>query len=86
MQYNFFINKHFADSYGQLIFDDPHRNYSSGVFRILGELRGQTKDDDPFAPAKRRFNGEGSMGNGGAMRITPLAIYYINEKVDTFNV
>jgi ADP-ribosylglycohydrolase len=37
-------------------------------------LRAQ-KFEDPFGPAKEQFNGGGSYGNGGAMRVAPLALF-----------
>lgn len=44
------------------------------IYRIVE----QEKVDYVFA-AKRLFDGEGSLGNGAAMRITPLALFYYQD-------
>lgn len=65
--------------------NDPNRNYGSNTAEVLKELHKQTKEDDHFAPAKALFNGNGSFGNGGAMRIAPLALYYFYEREKEFD-
>jgi poly(ADP-ribose) glycohydrolase ARH3 len=34
---------------------------------------------DPVTPAREQFDGTGSMGNGGAMRVHPVALYAYAE-------
>jgi len=34
---------------------------------------------DPFQPAKQQFDGQGSYGNGGAMRICPAALFAFKD-------
>ena len=36
-------------------------------------------EERPFEPAKLQFGGEGSEGNGAAMRIAPIAIFAYND-------
>ncbi len=37
-----------------------------------------------FQPAKEQFNGEGSYGNGAAMRISPLGLYFVADDMKEF--
>lgn len=55
-------------------FNNPRRGYGAQVVDIFHKLRAQ-KFEDPFGPAKEQFNGSGSYGNGGAMRVAPLALF-----------
>lgn len=55
-------------------FNNPRRGYGQQVVDIFHKLRAQ-KFEDPFGPAKEQFNGSGSYGNGGAMRVSPLALF-----------
>lgn len=41
---------------------------------MFAKLR-ESKYEDPFGPAKAQFNGAGSYGNGGAMRIAPAGVF-----------
>ena len=53
---------------------DPYRQYGYGMVRLLPHL-----DEDPgnFATyARALFNGEGSLGNGSAMRVAPLGAFF----------
>jgi ADP-ribosylglycohydrolase len=50
-----------------------HRGYGSGALRVLGLIRAGT----PWSTAaSSAFGGEGSCGNGAAMRIAPLGAYF----------
>jgi ADP-ribosylglycohydrolase len=52
---------------------EPYRGYGVGAFTILHQIRQGT----PWAEAAGGvFNGEGSCGNGAAMRIAPLGAYF----------
>ena len=42
--------------------------------------------DDPYKPAREAFDGKGSYGNGGAMRIVPAPLFGYNMEVDALNV
>ncbi len=50
------------------------RGYGQHVVDVFEKLRAQ-KFADPFKPAKNQFNGTGSYGNGGAMRVSPVALF-----------
>lgn len=64
------IAKRFVKSY----YEEPNRGYGMGVVTVFQKLRGN-KFIDIESPAKEQFNGQGSWGNGGAMRIAPIALF-----------
>ncbi|XP_076249870.1 ADP-ribosylhydrolase ARH3 [Calliopsis andreniformis] len=64
------LAKRFVKSYYQ----EPNRGYGPAVVTVFEKLRGN-KFTDILGPAKNQFNGQGSWGNGGAMRITPIALF-----------
>ena len=52
---------------------DHTRGYGAGAITVLMKI----KDGDPWdKPAKEAFYGEGSLGNGAAMRICPIGLLY----------
>jgi ADP-ribosylglycohydrolase len=52
---------------------EPNRGYGAGAFTILRQIRQGT----PWREAARSaFGGEGSRGNGAAMRVAPLGAYF----------
>ena len=59
-------------------FSDPKYGvglgYGAHVVNVFRKLRARNFED-PFGPAKEQFNGSGSYGNGGAMRVAPLALF-----------
>lgn len=48
--------------------------YGQHVVEVFEKLRAQ-KFSDPTKPASEQFNGSGSYGNGGAMRVAPVALF-----------
>lgn len=44
------------------------------MLKVFQKLRGN-KFADIVSPAKEQFNGQGSWGNGGAMRVAPIALF-----------
>ena len=48
------------------------------VFKLLQECDSL----DTFGPAKRQFDGKGSYGNGGAMRISPAGLFANRKSYD----
>ncbi|XP_069679686.1 ADP-ribosylhydrolase ARH3-like [Periplaneta americana] len=64
------VAKRFVKEY----FNEPRRGYGQNVIDVFHKLRGR-KFDDPFGPAREQFDGTGSFGNGGAMRVAPLALF-----------
>ena len=59
---------------------DPHRGYGPGIGNVFAGLRELDQKEalnlESFTqPAAAQFNGNGSHGNGGAMRVSPAALY-----------
>lgn len=65
------LAQNFADEY----FKEPFRGYSNRSAVIFKKLK-ENKCKDLTKPARERFLGAGSYGNGGAMRVAPIALYY----------
>jgi hypothetical protein len=59
--------------------------YGGHVVQVFHKLRAQ-KFKDPFGPAKEQFNGAGSYGNGGAMRVAPLALFCHSDYKELINL
>ncbi|XP_028251244.1 ADP-ribosylhydrolase ARH3 [Parambassis ranga] len=53
----------------------PGRGYGSGVIQVLKKLS-SPQLSDVYQPARDQFNGRGSFGNGGAMRVAPFALAF----------
>lgn len=68
--YLFFFLHRFTENY----LDQPERGYGGGVVSVFTQLK-ESNYQDVFVPAKKQFDGEGSYGNGGAMRIAPAALF-----------
>ncbi|XP_028140272.1 ADP-ribosylhydrolase ARH3 [Diabrotica virgifera virgifera] len=66
-----FLARLFVNEY----FKEPKRGYGQSIVDVFRKLK-NTKYEDVFKPAKEQFLGEGSFGNGGAMRIAPVALYF----------
>lgn len=56
---------------------DPRRGYGSGTTEVLRLVRAGV---DPHAAARTLFAGQGSQGNGAAMRIAPVAVLYAADR------
>ncbi|XP_071448801.1 ADP-ribosylhydrolase ARH3-like [Hetaerina americana] len=65
------LAKRFVKEY----FNQPRRGYGMNVIDVFAKLR-MTKCKDPLGPAREQFGGTGSYGNGGAMRIAPIALFF----------
>lgn len=59
-------------------FKEPKRGYGQNVVEVFHKLR-NTNYADIYKPASEQFWGSGSYGNGGAMRIAPVALYYYDN-------
>jgi poly(ADP-ribose) glycohydrolase ARH3 len=55
---------------------DPSRGYGAGTLEVLASWRQGVPVD---AAARRLFGGEGSLGNGAAMRIAPVAVLFADS-------
>lgn len=60
-------------------FSEPNRGYGANVVEVFQKLR-NNKFSDIYKPAKEQFGGSGSYGNGAAMRIAPIALYFYNDE------
>lgn len=55
---------------------DPSRGYGPAMHRVLNAIR----EGQPWAEVTRReFSGQGSWGNGAAMRVGPLGAYFAED-------
>jgi ADP-ribosylglycohydrolase len=55
---------------------EPHRGYGRAAHELLQRIR----DGEPWEPVARGlFNGQGSMGNGAAMRAAPIGAYFADD-------
>lgn len=59
---------------------EPWRGYGGGAFRMLGAVVGGADWRDAV---QSMFGGQGSFGNGSAMRIAPLAGYFAEDDCAT---
>lgn len=64
------LGRAFADAY------DPRRGYGSGTTEVLRLVRSGVH---PHDAARSAFEGKGSLGNGAAMRVAPVAVRYAND-------
>lgn len=74
----FYITKKIFYRFVSSYFSEPDRKYGQVTSIVFHKLR-NTKFSDIWLPAKEQFNGEGSFGSGGAMRITPLALFFYSS-------
>jgi poly(ADP-ribose) glycohydrolase ARH3 len=63
----------FQDEY----FREPNRGYGGNVRTVFEASRDKIYTDI-YEGAARQFDGQGSYGNGGAMRIVPAALFGYN--------
>ena len=59
-------------------FRDRHRGYGAAVGTVFERLRDENPEDVTL-PARSQFDGQGSYGNGAAMRISPVALFSQNS-------
>lgn len=69
-----FLARLFVNEY----FKEPRRGYGEGVVEVFHKLK-NSKFEDIYKPASEQFLGAGSFGNGGAMRIAPIALYFYDN-------
>lgn len=66
------LARRFADAYDA----DPYRNYGPSMHGVLRAIH----DGEPWRDVtKRQFDGQGSWGNGAAMRVAPLGAYFADD-------
>lgn len=71
-------NRSMAQEFMEEYFRDPHRGYGAAVGTVFGRLRDENPEDVTL-PARSQFDGQGSYGNGAAMRISPVALFSQNS-------
>jgi poly(ADP-ribose) glycohydrolase ARH3 len=64
------LGRAFADAH------NPRRGYGAGTTEVLRLVRSGLSPQDAACSA---FGGEGSQGNGAAMRVAPLAVLYADD-------
>jgi len=65
-----------ARRFAQRFSEEPNRGYGRGAFGLLEDFRrGVTWRD----AAPQLFDGQGSMGNGSAMRVGPIGAYFADD-------
>ena len=70
---------HMAKTLAEYHAREPHRGYGAGAVRLFAELRRGRRWEDASAAL---FGGQGSFGNGGAMRIAPAALIRYRDPKD----
>ena len=65
-----------AATFAQNYADEPHRGYGGGAHEILTAV---SRGGHWRTVAAAVFDGEGSMGNGAAMRAAPLGAYFADD-------
>ncbi|XP_077502110.1 ADP-ribosylhydrolase ARH3-like isoform X3 [Amblyomma americanum] len=52
--------------------------YGNAVRDVFRKLKNNNYED-PYKPAQEQFGGRGSYGNGAAMRVAPVALFYMDD-------
>lgn len=73
--------KDLATNFVQEYYKNPRRGYGEAVQAVFVKLQ-KSKIIDPLAPAREQFDGLGSYGNGGAMRIAPITLLCHNKSAE----
>lgn len=71
------VQEHLGDTFAKNFYQEPYRGYASGpptIFETVKRLQ------MPYVEvAKKLFDGKGSFGNGAAMRIAPIGVFFYND-------
>ncbi len=63
---------------------DPERGYGAGISRLVNSWRAGI---DALSASQAQFNGLGSYGNGAAMRVAPVSLFFtLNETKELFKM
>lgn len=73
-QYGTVDQERLADSFAEQY--DPSRGYGPAMHQLLRSIRA---GQDWHKAANNQFEGQGSFGNGAAMRIAPLGAFFAND-------
>ncbi|XP_021348627.1 poly(ADP-ribose) glycohydrolase ARH3-like isoform X2 [Mizuhopecten yessoensis] len=74
IKHNGFNARDMARRFSEEYFNERFRGYGGSVTVVFQKLQ-ETEYENPFEPAKKQFEGQGSYGNGGAMRIAPAGLF-----------
>ena len=69
--------QHLGDTFSHYFYREPWRGYASGPPQIFSMVR--QRGISYVEAAKSLFGGTGSLGNGAAMRIAPLGLFFHNS-------
>jgi poly(ADP-ribose) glycohydrolase ARH3 len=69
--------KHLGDTFSHYFYREPWRGYASGPPQIFSMVH--QRGISYVEAAKSLFGGTGSLGNGAAMRIAPLGLFFHNS-------
>ena len=72
-----------AKRFGSEFEKEPERGYGYNVTTVFDAINTGNYDGDIYRPAAAQFGGSGSYGNGGAMRIAPVALFQFVEASKT---
>ncbi|XP_059615340.1 ADP-ribosylhydrolase ARH3-like [Phlebotomus argentipes] len=70
-----------AKRFVQRYFLAPNRGYGGGVMELFSKMR-SSKFENVLQLARNQFSGRGSFGNGAAMRVAPVALFYAGSESD----
>jgi ADP-ribosylglycohydrolase len=65
-----------ANAFARRYAAEPGRGYGGGAHKLLGEL---VAGDSYLTAAPALFDGQGSCGNGSAMRVAPIGAYFAGD-------
>jgi len=65
-----------AAAFARRYLAEPARGYGAGAHRVLAEIAAGTPHD---VAAAALFDGQGSRGNGAAMRVAPIGAYFAGD-------
>ncbi|XP_012525471.2 ADP-ribose glycohydrolase ARH3 isoform X2 [Monomorium pharaonis] len=71
------VARRFAKSYHEE--ESRNRRYGAGTATLLEKWKKHVEETNIKIPAKNLFDGLGSLGNGGAMRIAPAVLFSYNN-------
>ena len=72
-----------AKRFGSEYEREPDRGYGFNVTTVFDAFNSGQFEQDIYGPAAAQFGGSGSYGNGGAMRIAPVALFqYVKASSD----
>uniref|UniRef100_A0A146L887 ADP-ribosylhydrolase ARH3 n=2 Tax=Lygus hesperus TaxID=30085 RepID=A0A146L887_LYGHE len=79
VQHGAFNEKDLAKRFTTEYFQSPRRGYGQAVVGVFRKWR-DSKMEDVWRPAREQFDGEGSAGNGAAMRISPISLFCYKDR------